>query len=152
MAKPRRTDDDPGDNLPPPDPVDVYPPPTSDAAGERTTSGVSPAAQVSHSPDEATPDAPPPAPTAGAAMAAADAELVALRAENAALKAKHEPPPAKAPADGRPQCKWDVSVPGHALPAETVEAADEAGAAQAYKAKHGITSLPVPPSVTKSEG
>ena len=65
---------------------------------------------------------------------------------DAALTSEADPP-----AGGTPQRKFVVAVDGTYLPTTTVEAADEAAAVEAYKARHGFHSLPVQPTVTPAE-
>lgn len=122
-------------------PVEVYPPPVSDSAGERT-GNVSPAAQAPGKPPEETQPAPV-IPTAGEAVAAADAELIRLRAEVAEFKrdaAATNPPPV-----GTGSKSFKVGAPG--MPERTVKADDEAGAKRAYMAALGVWGLPSEPTV-----
>jgi hypothetical protein len=128
----------------------VYPPPTSDQAGERTAN-VAPVKQLPTAPPaEENPEPEAKTPSAGEAIQAADAEFARLRAENDDLKArlaKYEPAP-RAAAEGKK--KFTVAVPGHSLPTTTVEAADEGGAVKEYQRIHGVHHMPAQPTVTEA--
>jgi len=128
-----------------PEPVPVYPVPTSDSAGERT-GNVSPTAQkpVGPPPEE---NAAPVVPTVGESVAKADAELARLRTENAELKRAADaanPPPA-----GEGSKTFKVGCSGMAE--RTVKADDEAGAKRAFMNAAGVWSLPNEPTVIPAE-
>jgi hypothetical protein len=136
-----------------PEGIAVYPPPASDRSGERT-GNVPPAKQLPpDAPATENPDVPPAAPTAGEAIAAADAEMARLRAENAELKNKYEPQAKRATG---PTARRRVAVPGREP--EVVEYADpgpdgnhDAAAVAAYQQKHGLWALPTQPTVTAAD-
>lgn len=70
--------------------------------------------------------------------------------DHAAKGAAHEAKPEAAkPAKAAPAKTFTVDVPNTALPKTVVEAADAAGAVEAYKAKHGIWNLPAQASAVE---
>lgn len=127
-----------------PPPVEVYPPPVSDRAGERTTAGVSPAAQKPGKAPEEKAEAP--VISVAKAVNDADAELARLRARVAELEAEK----AKAEPTGEGKKSFKISHPGHAE--LTVKADDEAGARKAYMAALGVWSLPGDVSLAEDDG
>jgi hypothetical protein len=142
VAKNTSADDKGGPKTP--EPVEVYPVPTSDSAGERT-GNIAPSAQKPGVPPEEKKPTEKPVPTAGEAVANADAELVRLRARVAELEGEK----AKALPAGEGKHEWTVGGPG--TPERVVKADDEAGAKRAYMTALGIWSLPGDVSVVKGK-